>query len=52
MNVQRHRVHSEARRLPLAGPFQPGLVPAQRIGQLGGLLGGQLFPRRLFQQRR
>jgi hypothetical protein len=29
----------EARRLPLAGSFQPRLVPAQRLGQPGGLLG-------------
>lgn len=50
MDVQRHRVHRKARRLPPAGPFQPGLVPPQRLGQQSGLLGGQLFPRRLFQQ--
>ncbi|MCA3425012.1 MAG: DUF2924 domain-containing protein [Roseomonas sp.] len=33
MNVQRHRVHREARRLPFAGPFQPGLMAPQCLSQ-------------------
>ncbi len=33
MNVQRNRVHREARRLTLARPFQPGLMAPKRLGQ-------------------
>ena len=33
VDVQGHRVYFEPGTLPLAGPFQPGLMPAQRVGQ-------------------
>jgi hypothetical protein len=40
VDVQRHRVHGS---LPLAGPFQPGFVPSQRLRQQCGFCLRQRF---------
>ena len=38
MQMQRHRLDFKPRLLALAAPFQPRLMPAQRVGQLLGLV--------------